>query len=165
MRYALAILVAMTTTACAYDERSQPHWGATLPPVAKPVRKPEVRGWVRHTPARTIIKRDVVSRPEKIIEQRCKPSVAATGDSAKSETAAKLESQKAWKGEVQWQYGNMYLDLQNAEDISYQCGPSSVPRYGGTVEATVSKFLPIESITCRVKAQPCAVPVQKDNGK
>jgi hypothetical protein len=158
----------MTLPACA-QEASTPIWPGT--PEFKPLwsepprKKPQVRGWVRHSPpARTIIKRDVVAKPEKI-EARCKPSVAATGDSAKSETAAKLESQKAWKGEVQWQYGNMYLDLQNAEDISYQCGPSSVPRYGGTVEATVSKFLPIESITCRVKASPCAVPVQKDNGK
>lgn len=160
----IAILLATSVAACAADERSQPHWPETLAPVVKPAKKPEVRGWVRHTPARTIVKREVVSKPEPIAH-RCKPVVVATGDFAKSEEAAKLEAQKGWKGAVQMDYGNLYMDLRHAEDITYQCGPSSVPRYGGTVEATVSKFLPIESVTCKIRAQPCASPVQRDDGK
>ena len=91
--------------------------------------------------------------------------VAAIGDSAKSEAAAKLEAQKAWKGVVQFEHGNKFLDLQNADNIEYQCGPSSVPKFGGLIENAASKFLPIESITCRLSAQPCATPVQRDNGK
>ena len=158
----LAILLASTVAACAADERSQPHWPETLP-VVRPAKKPEVRGRVRHTPPKIIIKRDVVSKPEPLA--RCKPYVAAIGDSAKSEAAAKLEAQKAWKGVVQFEHGNKFLDLQNADHIEYQCGPSSVPKFGGLIENAASKFLPIESITCRLSAQPCASPVQRDDGK
>lgn len=165
----LAILLASTVAACA-QEATAPIWPGT--PEFKPLwsssekpRKPQVRGWVRHVPpARTIIKRDVVSKPEPI-PHRCKPYVAAIGDSAKSEAAAKLEAQKAWKGVVQFEHGNKFLDLQNADHIEYQCGPSSVPKFGGLIENAASKFLPIESITCRLSAQPCASPVQRDDGK
>ena len=159
MRLTIALLIASTTSACAgwCDPTKDECWPRSEPPK-------QVRAWVKHAPPKVIIRRDVVTKPEKI-DHRCKPYVAATGDFAKSEDAAKLEAQKAWKGSVQMDYGNIYMDLRHAEDITYQCGPSSVPRYGGTVEATVSKFLPIESITCRIKAQPCAVPVQRDNGK
>lgn len=161
IRHALSILLLTSTSACAgwCDPTKDECWPREVKP------KPQVRAWVKHAPARVIVKRDVVSKPEKIEHARCKPYVSATGDFAKSEEAAKLESQKAWKGSVQMDYGNIYMDLRHAEDITYQCGPSSVPRYGGTVEATVSKFLPIESITCRIRAQPCAVPIQRDNGK
>lgn len=162
MRLVLALLIATTTSACAgwCDPTKDECWPREVKP-----KPPQVKAWVKHAPAKVIVKRDVVSKPEKIEHARCKPYVKATGDFAKSEGAAKLESQKSWKGSVQQEYGNIYMALEHAEDITYQCGPSSVPRYGGTVEATVSKFLPIESYTCTIRAQPCAVPVQRDNGK
>ncbi len=96
------------------------------------------------------------------VEPRCRNAIAAIGDSAKSEAAARLESQKAWKGVVQFELGNKFLDLNHAQDVTYQCGPSSVPKFGGLVESAVGKFLPIESITCRISAHPCAAPVQRE---
>lgn len=166
----IAILLATSVAACAY-EAPTPIW-PDVPkfeypaPRAEP-RKPQVRGWKHHVPPRTIIKRDVVviSKTPTTKDFRCKPYVAAIGDSAKSEAAAKLEAQKSWKGVVQFEHGNKYLDLQNADSIEYQCGPSSVPKFGGLIENAASKFLPIESITCRLSAQPCASPVQRDDGK
>lgn len=162
MRIAIAILLASTTSACAgwCDPTKDECW----PREAKP-KPPQVRAWVKHAPARVIVRKDVVTKPEKIEHARCRPYVAAVGDSAKSEPAAKLEAQKAWKGVVQFEHGNKFLDLQNADNIEYQCGPSSVPKFGGLIENAASKFLPIESITCRLSAQPCATPVQRDNGK
>lgn len=96
------------------------------------------------------------------VDPRCKTAVAAIGDSAKSEAAARLEAQKSWKGVVQFEHGNKFLDLHNAQDIEYQCGPSSVPKFGGLIESTASKFLPIESITCRLSAHPCAAPIKRE---
>lgn len=161
MRLVLALLIATTTSACAgwCDPTRDECWPREVKP-----KPPQVRAWVKHAPAKVIVKRDVVI-VKPIADHRCKPYVEATGDFAKSEGAAKLEAQKSWKGSVQQKYGNIYMALEHAEDTTYQCGPSSVPRYGGTVEATVSKFLPIESYTCTIRAQPCAVPIQRDNGK
>lgn len=161
MKLMIPLLIASTTSACAgwCDPTRDECW----PREPKP-KPPQVRAWVKHAPPKVIVKRDVVI-VKPIADHRCKPYVAAIGDSAKSEAAAKLESQKAWKGVVQFEHGNKYLDLQNADNIEYQCGPSSVPKFGGLIENAASKFLPIESITCRLSAQPCASPVQRDNGK
>jgi len=167
----IAILLATTVTACA-QEATTPIWPGT--PEFKPLwseparKKPQVRAWVRHSPpARTIIKRDVVIvKPQTVADVRCKPYVAAIGDSAKSEAAARLEAQAAWKATTQFMYGNMYLDLQYADNLEYQCGPSSVPKFGGLIEQAASKILPIESYRCRISAQPCAVPVvREETGK
>jgi hypothetical protein len=132
-------------------------------------RKPQVKAWVqRHpSPAPKIITKTVtVYVPDKPkLDARCKPFVAAIGDSAKSEVAAKLEAQAAWKAAVQFEAGNRYIDLNVAETIEYLCGPSSVPAFGGKIEDVASRFLPIVSYRCRISAQPCSVPVQRDVGK
>lgn len=134
-------------------------------PVAQ--RKPQVRAWVHRPTPPPKITRNVVGTVEAKPkgDPRCKPWISAIGDSAKSEAAAKLEAQKSWKGVVQFEMGNKYLDLANAEDLEFQCGPSSVPRFGGLVESAASKFLPIESMTCKLSARPCTAPIQRDVGK
>ena len=71
---------------------------------------------------------------------------------------------KAWKAMTAFEHGQKFMDLNNADTIEYQCGPSNVPRFGGSVENMASKFLPITDYTCRISAQPCPVPVQKDYG-
>lgn len=166
MRYALAILVAMTIPACAYEAQA-PIWPGT--PEFKPLwseppkKKPQVRGWVRHSPARTIIKRDVVIvKPHTATDIRCKPFMSAIGDSAKFDTSARLEAMAAWKAAVQFEHGNKYTSLDHAENVEFQCGPASVPKFGGWFEAQGMKILPIESYRCRISAQPCAVPVVKE---
>lgn len=136
----------------------------------KPERRaPQVRAWVQRHPSpapKVITKTVTVYVPDKPkLDARCKPSVAAIGDTAKSEAAAKLESQKQWKATAIWLYGSRYIDLNNADAIEYQCGPSSVPRAGGLVEQQASRFLPIVDYTCRITAFPCDAPVQRDAGK
>lgn len=159
----LALLaVCIASPAVAFDiEYPQP-----LPERVTTRAPHQVRAWKHHAPTPKVVTRVIVAQPAlPKVDPRCKPWVAAIGDSAKSEAAAKLESQKSWKGVVQFDLGNKFLDLNNAEDIEYQCGPSSVPKYGGLVESAASRFLPIESITCRLSARPCAAPVQRDTGK
>jgi hypothetical protein len=131
-------------------------------------RKPEVRAFIqRHKPQapKVITKTVIVEAQKPKPEPRCKPYVTAIGDSAKSEAAARLESQKAWKAMVAFNAGQKFMDLNNADNIEYLCGPSSVPRFGGLIEGAASKFLPITDFTCQISAQPCLLPVQREAGK
>ena len=99
-------------------------------------------------------------------DERCKPLVSVTGDHARSDKAARLEAQKNWKQEVRFLYGERFLDLGTAQRLEYQCGPSSVPALGGKVEEFAGRFLPLEEVRCRIFAQPCAAPIQReDDGK
>lgn len=147
---AVAILLASTVAACAADERSQPHWPETLAPVAKPAKKPEVRGWVRHTPPKIIIKRDVVSKPEKLKqdEQVCAPPYKADGDQYVGEEGAKDQAEKAWSQSVRADYGERMMDIKHARDIHFACWRSSV---GSLAGQTFHR--------CKIMATPCQAPL------
>lgn len=159
MRLAAAILIAMALPACAYDERSQPHWPETLP-VSKPIRKPQVKGWVRHAPpARTIIKRDVVSKPERITDpdaNHCKPPLVAVGDQALSEETARTAAEKHWMANVRWRDGEKHMDIKHARIIHIECSRSSVPPTNGIV----GQVLPNEH-RCEIIARPCRPGLEK----
>lgn len=147
-----AILLASPALAFNFESRSEPfEWTPEAKP--RPAPKPQVRGFIQRLPA--------PAKPE----PRCKGVISAIGDSARSEAAARLESQKAIKARIQWEYGNKFLALEHGEDLEYQCGPSSVPRFGGLAEQAASRFLPLESITCKITVRPCEAPVQRDAGK
>jgi hypothetical protein len=149
----IAMLASLYSTAHAWEPKD-----SDFHVIDKSVRHPAVRvkAWKR------VSKPPAPKAPPVVHEPRCRNVVTATGSKAKSERAARLESQKAWKDEVQFEYGNKYLDFGNAIDVSYQCSSSSVPRLGGIVESTASKFLPIEDISCKMFARPCAAPVQRE---
>lgn len=155
---AVAILLASTVAACAADERSQPHWPETLAPAAKPAKKPEVRGWLRHTPSRTIIKRDVVSRPEKLDPDanHCKPPLVAVGDQALSEETARTAAEKHWMANVRWRDGEKHMDIKHARIIHIECSRSSVPPTNGIV----GQVLPNEH-RCEIIARPCRPGLEK----
>lgn len=158
MRLALTILLAMSLPACASDERTQPYWPETLAPVAKQVRKPQVRGWLRHTPSRTIIKRDVVSRPEKLDPDanHCKPPLVAVGDQALSEETARTAAEKHWMANVRWRDGEKHMDIKHARIIHIECSRSSVPPTNGIV----GQVLPNEH-RCEIIARPCRPGMEK----
>lgn len=154
----IAILLATSVAACAADERSQPHWPETLAPVAVK-KKPEVRGWVRHTPARTIVKREVVSKPEKITDpdiHHCKQPLTAVGDQALSEETARTAAEKHWMANVRWRDGEKYMDVKNARIIHMECSRSSIPPTNGIV----GQVIPNEH-RCEIIARPCRPGLEK----
>lgn len=153
---AVAVLMHFITPAKATGDWWENHFKSD-----PPARKPEVRSW-RHVPPRIVIVRPTVTKPEPFA--RCKPFVTAIGDSARSEEAARLEAQKMWKATVSFQFGSKFLDLANAEFIEYQCGPTTVPSFGGRIENAIGKVLPITNFTCTVSAQACAPSIIKDHG-
>jgi hypothetical protein len=129
-----------------------------------PDRKPQVRAFVqRHKPVPKRIITKAVIVPEKVKPSpRCLPYITAIGDSAKSEAAARLEAQKTWKAMVAFNAGQKFMSIDIADNVEYLCGPSNVPRFGGLVEGTASKWLPINDYTCQISAQPCLLPVKRE---
>lgn len=160
---AVAILLAMTLPACAYDERAQPRWPETLAPVAKPQpRKPQVRGWVRHTPPRTIIKKDVVAKPEKIDDVgQCRAPIEALGDIVHTWDNGKASARKAWMERVRWIYGERFMEHKLARDMHYQCNRVDVPKTEGILGAAANEAT--HALRCEVRAAPCAAPIVRDD--
>jgi hypothetical protein len=157
---ALAIAMLVFVTAAQAFDIEYPRFDTPKP------REPQVRAWLqKHKPApsKVITRTVIIEAPKVKPEPRCKPFITAIGDSAKSEAAARLESQKSWKAMVAFNAGQKFMDLNNADNIEYLCGPSSVPRFGGLVEGTAARFLPITDYTCQISAQPCLLPVKRDD--
>lgn len=160
MRLAAAILVAMALPACAYDERTQPHWPETLAPVAQPApRKSQVRGYIhRAPPPRVIIKKDVVVVKHDRAEEsyHCKPPLKAVGDQALSEDTARTAAEKHWMANARWEFGERFMDFKNAKVDRVECSRSSVPPTNGVV----GQVLPNEH-RCEIIARPCRPGLEK----
>lgn len=155
MKLATAILVALTLPACAENEHRVPVWPDT-PAVEQPKRKPQVRGWTKHTPARVIVRRDVVVRHDKIDDHHCKPPLAAVGDQALSEDTARTSAEKHWMANVRWRDGEKHMDIKHARVERIECSRSSVPVTGGVV----GQVLPAEH-RCEIIARPCRPGLEK----
>lgn len=155
----LAILLALTVSAKA--EIETPIWPGTpkFEPLkdTPPKRKPQVRGWIKHAPAKVIVKRDVVSKPERIDDTaHCKPPLQAVGDQALSEDIARTAAEKHWMANVRWRDGEKYMDFKNSKVIHIECSRSSVPPTNGIV----GQVLPSEH-RCEIVARPCRPGLEK----
>lgn len=158
----LALLLAMTVTAYADNERTMPHWPDTLAPVAKQAKKPQVKGWVRHTPPRTIIKKDVVAKPEKIDDVgQCRAPIEALGDIVHTWDNGKASARKAWMERVRWIYGERFMEHKLARDMHYQCNRVDVPKTEGILGAAANEAT--HALRCEVRAAPCAAPIVRDD--
>lgn len=155
MKLALSILIATTTSACAgwCDPTRDECW----PREAKH-KPPQVRAWVKHAPARVIVKRDVVTKPEKLDTDahHCKPPLTAVGDQALSEDTARTAAEKHWMANVRWRDGEKYMDVKNARIVHIECSRSSVPVTGGVI----GQALPNEH-RCEIIARPCRPGLEK----
>lgn len=154
MKLALALLIATTTSACAgwCDPTRDECW----PREPKP-KPPQVRAWVKHAPARVIVKRDVIVRHEKLEESsHCKAPLQAVGDQALSEDTARTAAEKHWMANVRWRDGEKYMDFKNAKVERIECSRSSVPPTNGIV----GQVLPNEH-RCEIVARPCRPGLEK----
>ena len=95
-------------------------------------RRREVRGW--HSQARGYYPSD----------EKCKAPVAVVGDQYASEAGAQDEARKNWMATVRYMHGERMMPIANAEDITFECGRSSVGSVVGQV-----------FYRCRLSARPC----------
>lgn len=154
IRHALSILILTSTSACAgwCDPTRDECW----PREPKP-KPPQVRAWVKHAPARVIVKRDVIVRHEKLEESsHCKAPLQAVGDQALSEDTARTAAEKHWMANVRWRDGEKYMDFKNAKVERIECSRSSVPPTNGIV----GQVLPNEH-RCEIVARPCRPGLEK----
>lgn len=152
IRHALSILLLTSTSACAgwCDPTRDECWPRTDPPK-------QVRAWVKHAPARVIVKRDVIVRHEKLEESsHCKAPLQAVGDQALSEDTARTAAEKHWMANVRWRDGEKYMDFKNAKVERIECSRSSVPPTNGIV----GQVLPNEH-RCEIVARPCRPGLEK----
>lgn len=74
----------------------------------------------------------------------CQSSLSVVGDQYATKDGAKQEADKAWMQTARWKYGERFMDRQNADNIDYECGRSSVGSVAGQV-----------FYRCSLKARPC----------
>jgi hypothetical protein len=75
---------------------------------------------------------------------RCKSPVAVVGDQYATVKGAQDESDKAWAQTIRYMHGERWMSRDNADDVSYECGRSSVGSVVGQV-----------FYRCRISARPC----------
>ena len=85
----------------------------------------------------------------------CKPALARTGTEAFDEDNAKQRADLAWQEEVRFLWGERYMDVGNAQRVTYECSRSStneswIGKAGERIagDAAVKK-------RCRINALPC----------
>lgn len=145
MKPILTILIAIgiagcqTTTPASAAEWPFSHYNSK--PSVKRHYKPVKR--YRHKPRvvyRTVTK--TISSPG-----RCASPLTREGDQAASESGAMEQADKAWMQAVRWKYGEQFMDITNADDVSHSCGRSSI---GSVAGQTFHR--------CEVTAKPCRAP-------
>jgi hypothetical protein len=95
-------------------------------------------------------------RPEPVIHRRevpahsnlCHPRRRVVGEERASREEALKAADGAWMGEVRYDFGERYQDLNRAKDVRYSCNPS-----------TVSAVLQTAQFRCSIEATPCRAPI------
>lgn len=78
------------------------------------------------------------------VDDGCKAPLAVVGDQYATVDGAKQEADKSWMQTARWQHGERFMDRDNADEASYECGRSSV---GSVAGQTFTR--------CRLIARPC----------
>lgn len=81
--------------------------------------------------------------------RHCKDVRRVVGNQHLTVDGAKKAADEAWAGDVRFRYGELFMALNNARDISYTCSRSSIKEGGvTTLGQTLSR--------CELQAIPCA---------
>jgi hypothetical protein len=78
---------------------------------------------------------------------RCRDTRRVVGDQGLSVALAQGQADKSWAADVRFHLGERFMDISNAEDVTYECSRSSV---GETLGQTFTR--------CQVSAKPCKAP-------
>lgn len=93
-------------------------------------------------------------------EPRCRDRRTAVGEEKQGRDRAEEEATKKWSSTVRFEIGARYMDLTNAEDITYECVQSSTgERFSEKLaSATTGAVL----MQCQIRAIPCRA--KKEHG-
>lgn len=138
-----AILLALILAASAIVAGAE---NAPAYPSYRPAYVWNVHHWreVRHRRRYRKPKPPTYREREQAAHGRCKSPVAVVGDQYASVKGAQEEADKAWAQEVRFMLGERWMSRDNAVDVFYECGRSSVGSVVGQV-----------FYRCRITARPC----------
>lgn len=91
---------------------------------------------------------------------RCLDRISAVGEERQGTERAQEEAVRKWSNAVRFDIGVRYMDLQNADDITYECVQSST---GERTSEKLSAAIGREALMqCQIRAIPCRA--KKEHG-
>ena len=88
-----------------------------------------------------------IRREESDYGDRCRDLRRVVGDQGLSIALAQGQADKSWAADVRFHLGERFMDISNAEGVTYECSRSSV---GETLGQTFHR--------CQISARPCKAP-------
>lgn len=85
-----------------------------------------------------------------------------------SEEAAREAARKAWMARAQWDVGGAYMNLDEAQDVRWRCGPSNAhDTASGRISEAVGTVTGKggQNVRCSVVARPCKGPRESDRSR
>lgn len=85
-----------------------------------------------------------------------------------SEEHARDAARKLWMASTNWSYGGRYMDLDNAADVRWRCGPSSaMDNLSGKISQAAQQLVGRDgqNVRCQLWARPCELPREKERDR
>lgn len=100
--------------------------------------------------------------------RRCEPTVEVLSTEHTDESNARNAATKLWMAQVQWKFGGVYMDLENAVEVLWRCSASNAhDTISGRLAEGAAKLVGREgqNMRCQLWARPCSGPREPDRGK
>lgn len=92
------------------------------------------------------------------------PMLRQVGNQHLTQDGAKKAADDSWAADVRFRHGEVYMDLNNARDVSYTCSRSSIKEGGVTTLGQSLTRCEIRGVPCRApRTQPLPPPEDRDD--
>jgi hypothetical protein len=85
-----------------------------------------------------------------------------------SEDNAREAARKLWMARVQWRHGGQYMNLEEADEVRWQCGPSNAhDTFSSRLAEGTAKLIGREgqNVRCELWARPCRAGRERGRGE
>jgi len=172
---ALGMLLARQAKAedyrCSYVQRSYPAidtWSGQVVTRYRYVRQC-YRNHTYHYPEREPTRVYGYTRRDDDERPQCKSqSVDVLSTEHQTEEAAREAAKKLWMAKSQWEIGGQFMNLEEASDVRWRCGPSNAH---DTVSGRLAEAAGTltgkggQNMRCALSARPCKGPRESDRGR
>jgi hypothetical protein len=108
-------------------------------------------------------------RKDRVDESQCRSErVDVLSTEHQSEDAAREAARKLWMAKVQWTAGGQFMNLDEASEVRWRCGPSNAH---DTVSGRLAEAAGTltgkggQNVRCALWARPCKGPRESDRGR
>lgn len=99
--------------------------------------------------------------------EACRRVVDVLSTEHTQEDHARDAARKLWMAKVQWTWGGQYMDIDQAADARWHCGPSNAhDTFSAKLSETVGKLVGRDgqNVRCAFWARPCRAPREDEKG-